>query len=79
MVHCCSYLDYKPNYTHALLFSVNSLRASRPCRASSYPPPPRTAEGGFILFVQVSRVPQKMSLKESLNISELFRLKDPKV
>ena len=40
--------------------------------------PPRTAEGGFIFFVKVSSVPKKMSSKESLCFSELFRLKDPK-
>ena len=38
-----------------------------------HPPPPRTAEGRFIVFV-----PKKMSSRESLDISELFRFKDPK-
>ena len=42
------------------------------------PPPTRTAEGGFIFFVSVSSVPQKMSSKESVCFSELFRLKDQK-
>ena len=41
-------------------------------------PPPRTAEGGFIFFVEVSSVPKKMSSKESLCFSDLLRLKDPK-
>ena len=43
------------------------------------PPPPRTAESGLISYINyVSSVPKKMSSKGSLNISELFRFKDPK-
>ena len=43
------------------------------------PPPPRTAEGGFISFVKVSSVLKKLSPKESLNISELLRFKDDRL
>ena len=39
------------------------------------PPPPRTAEGGFIFSYRCLVFPKKMSSKESLCFSELFRLK----
>ena len=45
------------------------------------PPIPKTAESGFIFFMWVFSVcvPIKISSKESLNFSELFRLEDPKM
>ena len=45
-----------------------------PADFTVHPHPHKTAEGGFIFFV----FPKKMSSEESLNISEVFRLKDSK-
>ena len=45
-----------------------------------HPPPPLPNCQGSVYFfsVYVSSIPQKLVSKESLNISELFRLKDHK-
>ena len=50
-----------------------------PADLTVYPPPLRTAECGFILFVKVSSVPQKMSSKESPCFSDrAIQVKRPK-
>ena len=41
-------------------------------------PPPRTAEVGSFFSYRCLVFPKKMSLKEIINSSELFRFKDPK-
>ena len=39
---------------------------------------PKTAKGGFFFLYRYLVFPKKMSSNESLNNTELFRLKDPK-
>ena len=75
-IHTCIFCLVKIHH-YLFIYSV-CLLDYEPATLTVHPPPPRTAEGGFIFFVYVSSVPKKISSKDIVNISELFRQKHTK-